>query len=217
MSGLASATLLRAVVPTLYGDSSDVPSASPNAMDDEFRGAALDGKWSWVNQGGATATVVDGAVVLAVNETAEQLRGIRQAISGSWTVKAKVGALPDTADFSYVSLFAGVSDTGACAGAVLFGSGGLLNVGRITYGSSPSGGGHAATSLTTRQQMWFYLQLVWDATTLSVQFSPTGVSGTFLEIATWVPGAALAIVGLGITNRRGAARAFPFDWFRRVA
>jgi hypothetical protein len=38
----------------------DEEPASPNAMDDEFPGAALDAKWSWLNQGPATATVADG-------------------------------------------------------------------------------------------------------------------------------------------------------------
>jgi hypothetical protein len=40
------------------------PPAAANALDDEFPGAALDAKWTWTNQGTATATVANGWLLL---------------------------------------------------------------------------------------------------------------------------------------------------------
>jgi hypothetical protein len=42
----------------------DEEPASPNVMDDEFPGAVLDPKWSWLNQGPATAAVAGGRLTM---------------------------------------------------------------------------------------------------------------------------------------------------------
>lgn len=62
-------------------------------MDDEFNGSSLDVKWTWVNQGGATATLSSkGALVLEAPASASRnIRAIYQTMpSGDFTVTARI-------------------------------------------------------------------------------------------------------------------------------
>lgn len=71
----------------------DKPPDTPNALDDEFEGATFDTtKWTWRNQGGASAAVSNGRVLLTgTSQSGVQWRIVEQnAPSTPWTVTAKL-------------------------------------------------------------------------------------------------------------------------------
>ena len=77
--GATSAAYSAAVVnPGLYGSANNAP-ASPKSLDDEFPGSSLNTstRWTWVNQGSATATVANSYLSLAAPNTGS-------AGTGSW-------------------------------------------------------------------------------------------------------------------------------------
>jgi hypothetical protein len=69
---------------TWYEYPIDEPPASAHAMDDEFPGAALDAKWSWINQGPATATVGGGRVIMdSITSGAFSMKMLVQPVPGA--------------------------------------------------------------------------------------------------------------------------------------
>jgi hypothetical protein len=75
----------------------DAPPASPSTYDDEFNAGALDGKWAWNNQGGATTTFTNGYMALQMTANgANNLRSILQTIAGgdtAWTITVNMSAV----------------------------------------------------------------------------------------------------------------------------
>lgn len=96
------------------GLSIDTPPAVPNPKDDEFTSAdTLPGgsaaKWSWRNQGAATATIVDEALVLTapVGSPINCRLLFQTAPATPWTITAKVTASMLSRNFSKVGLAIG--------------------------------------------------------------------------------------------------------------
>jgi hypothetical protein len=193
----------------------DEPPFAPNAIDDEFDGSSLDGKWTWLDQGGMTAEVYGGYLKLAIIENSNRIRGIYQsAPSGAWTIRSKL-IQDETVTNVYLSMFAADSTTGVVRGASLQSS----NTGFITalkYATpSSSAGTWTGGSSTTKHRGYGYVELVWNETTLTARGSWDGVS--WVQIAQETPATAPTIVGLGSGNITGAYRYSRIAWFRRVA
>jgi len=72
---------------TAFEAPADPAPGSPSTLDDEFNSAAVDGKWSWVNQGSATiAASANGYTTLTVTPTnGDNWRMRVQPKSGSFT------------------------------------------------------------------------------------------------------------------------------------
>lgn len=60
----------------------DVPPGTPTAWDDEFGGAAVDEKWSWINQNAATAALADGLLRLSSPYRAENADALSAFVQG---------------------------------------------------------------------------------------------------------------------------------------
>jgi hypothetical protein len=105
--GAADALLANARVwPGLF-NSPDAPPASPGSLDDEFDAGSLDtGRWTWQNQGGASAVVAKSYLALICPGTAgEQVRAITQtAPAPTWEVTAKVSNISRRFDYSQCGL-----------------------------------------------------------------------------------------------------------------
>ena len=74
----------------------DAQPALPGGLDDEFNGVSLDStRWSWFNQGGASASLGNSLITLqAPPNTGQDARGIYQAAPAPpWTAVAKLVAL----------------------------------------------------------------------------------------------------------------------------
>jgi len=78
-----------------------VPPTSPTAYDDEWPGTALDAKWSWVNQGAATAVVKGGVLTLTAPASAgDNLRVVQESLpAGAWEFEAFVAFQGNIANF----------------------------------------------------------------------------------------------------------------------
>jgi hypothetical protein len=155
-------------------DPSDLPPASPDAFDDEFTGAALDGKWTWLNQGTSTAAVAGGSLALAAQADAgAQVRGVYQATVGStWRYRMKMALLSTTYPNNVnAGLFLRESATGKILTFGLLQNSGLtLRADRFTnattFSSNP-----LALALPILQA---YLEVELTSTDVILRFSPTG-------------------------------------------
>lgn len=193
----------------------DYPPAVPNALDDEFYGNALDAKWSWLDQGGATATVGDGVLSLRITETANRIRGIYQATpGGAFTVRAKVLRPQINGSLSHSTLFVG---QGAGASDDQHGLAWFNALHFPLTWASPSSAAVAWINIQVNSLYdHVYAEIASNGSTgLTVRGSFDGV--------TWFPWASQtiaytpAIVGLGIGNNTGDLSIHQFGWFRRVA
>lgn len=193
----------------------DRPPAVPNALDDEFSGNALDAKWSWLDQGGAVATVGNGVLSIAITETLNRMRGIYQAApGGAFTIRAKVMRPMINTSSSHSTLFVG---QGAGSSDDQHGLGWFNFQHRPLTWASPSS--TAAAWIDTRVNDLYdhvYAEIASDGSTgLTVRGSFDGV--------VWFPWASQTIaytptiVGLAFGNDTGDRSVHQFGWFRRVA
>lgn len=93
VSGLEFINLPATVIPAWLENVPDKPPTTPNAKDDEFNAGSLDGKWTWDNQGTATATFsIDSIQLRALANGTSSTKSIRQTLPGStpWTITAKL-------------------------------------------------------------------------------------------------------------------------------
>lgn len=92
--------------PGLYNHP-DIPPASPTTYDDEFDAGSLNARWSWIDQGSATANFSKSWLMLSCpsNGSADHQRGIYQSLPGSapWEFAAKItGQWPGAGSFEYL-------------------------------------------------------------------------------------------------------------------
>jgi hypothetical protein len=186
-------------------------------MDDEFAGGALDGKWSWVNQGTSSAAVANGRLTLSLSSTGDQIQGIVQnAPAGNWTFRAKCIPAANTAgDYNNAGLMVVMAN-----GVTAYCGGPANKIGTIVQGSLT--GSTTTSAIKGPGVPYGYMELIWDntAVTLTVNASLSGETGTFDTILVLAPGAAPAKIGLGGgTFAQPAANAVKrrFEWFRRIA
>lgn len=190
----------------------DERPAAPDPTDDEFDGPSLDTtKWTWLDQGGVSATQNNGRLTFFLSELSNRIRGITQpAPGGSWEFRTKVhfpfvGDLP-----SYVCIFAAEDATGEVRSVGIWDQA-FRGISFSTPSSSGAGWGSVGSSFATET----YLQIGWDGSDLTAGWSLEGTG--FYEAATVTPTYTPTLVGLGLTNRDGTAGWFTYEWFRRWA
>lgn len=219
----------------------DSQPATPNAADDEFEGTALDtsgarragaSAWGTFTPAGATFTQGDGALLIAVgsNAGAENIRAAEQVLpaAGMWKYRAKVWGtwaqhnanasvgvmLRNTANSRIVGAYKQRNsntpyDFVACSkwnsgtswNSLYYGPSDAVNVGAGTA-SNPS-----------------YFEIEWDGANYKFRISPSGLLGSFKEIASFPPADFIGTADrIGIfCNPVSQAVSVHCEWFRRVA
>lgn len=221
--GAADGTLSNEVVVPRYAAHPDAKPASPDAFDDEFDSFA---GWTWVNQGGATATAAGSILGLtAPGASGDNIRQIVRSVGSTpWTVTARVGMLARYSDWLAAGLTARESSTGKF---YLFG---------FSFDSFAVGGSDQRLGLqvakaagntnigTSAAEMrvyapWGYLQIEDDGTTISFRASLDGHH--FLTLYSESRTAHLAggadQVGLGANANSGSSYGvlLTCDWVRK--
>lgn len=175
--------------------SPDRPPASPNAKDDEFDAVSLDAKWTWVNQGSATASLSKSWLAIALPPTGatstHSMTGIFQALpAGTPTITAKIG--PAVAQNA-----ANIGTTRAHLALRESGTGKITTFGLTGYGDvrgMPAFGVTNWTNETTSASQalienvitgaFAYVRINYDGTNVAYSYSPNGV--TFVQVFTQV-------------------------------
>ncbi len=223
-------------------DSSDLPTsvANPTAyfgldaqpviagrLDDEFNGVSLDTtRWSWFNQGGASASLGNSLITLTdPPNTGPDVRGIYQtAPTPPWTVVAKLVALDMASYTNY-----------AAVGMVLVdGSGKAITCAMSVRSTSPTFGfdlsywnnGSSVNSsptgaLDTMATVVFplYFKMQDDGTNITCSFSRTGT--TYFQLAEvnrtqWLPSGPQGVGLLIASNQSNQVAAGTFEYFRQI-
>jgi hypothetical protein len=210
----------------------DTPPASPNALDDEFTGAAgdpIDVKWTWHNQGGATA-VQDGqgacALVAPSDSVVFNARYLGQAISGSaWRVRAKLN-VGMYAAYNNAGILAYESSSGKTARTSLLWDGSAANNYTVQV-SALGGSGSGTTTTDTGLKPIFnvlehvYLELELASGTIYARASRSGYDGSFKQVGTLSVSSAFTTgpdtIGIFSEAQSATAMTAWFDWFRRMA
>lgn len=111
-----------------YAYHPDMLPAAPSAMDDEFNGAVLDAKWTWLNQGLATATLAESHLALVVPAVVgTSVRGIHQpAPATPWTATIQLRYQGFYQNYYQAGILLRESGTGKLQTFVLAYSGGFV-------------------------------------------------------------------------------------------
>ena len=192
----------------------ELPDSS-NAADDEFDGVALASAWSWINQGGATATLAKGLLCLSIpSESAgDRLRGIvKTAPSTPYIITAKVhkNSRPDAAGGP--ALLLRNSSSGKLLSMHLHqtSAGTSLDISEWTDESTPD----TAIAAITHYMTTLYMRIENDGTDVNFSISQDGVN--FVEVATTTLAAhinAADQIGVGFYSDDAGVSA-SFDYFR---
>jgi hypothetical protein len=143
------------------GSAVDEPPETPDPMDDEFEGVSLDPKWSWVNQGGATAVVQNGQLELtAPANSGNQVRILVQTLpAGSWEFRAKMAVSGALANYRNNGLALRETSTGRIASIEFYYSGGnSFRLGRWTSLTSFQ----SAISTLAQSGVYMYVRMTRD-------------------------------------------------------
>lgn len=190
----------------------DRPPNVPGSLDDEFNGSSLNtSRWTWLDQGTASAKVAYGRLHLLLNENSNRMRGIYQSTpSGTWKVQAKVH-MPIMADGDQgLHLFAAQSTSGDVRSMAWW----SRDIRGISF-SSPSSSALGWGLATNADSPTAYFQIEWDGTDVIASASHNGVEWT--ELSSQTTAYTPAIVGIGITNAVNSFAVYQVSWFRRVA
>ena len=205
----------------------DAEPVKSGGLDDEFNGASLDTtRWSWFNQGGASASLGNSLVtLLAPPNPGQDTRGIYQAAPAPpWTVVAKLVALDMASYANYAQV--GIlmvdgsgkaitcdmsvrSTTPTFAFDISYWSSGSL------WNSTPTG----VLDTTAAIVFPLYLKVQDDGTHITCSFSRTGT--TYFQIGEvnrnqWLPSGPLG-VGLIIgSNGSNQVVAGTYEYFRQT-
>jgi hypothetical protein len=215
----------------------DAPPANPTSMDDEFQGATLDGKWTWLRQGAGSVAIVDGILQLTGENPASgnPLVAIKQPITGStWKVRTKTSltAFSATSSFWGTGLYVYNSANTRMFGIELLRTNTAIAKIYINRYNDPA---TRTTELYTLDQSgvtyitdrarttdWFYFEIENDGTSLIVRMSLTGISGSFVTLYTETIASYMsAVTDVALTTLGTGGTASPtaianFEWFRRI-
>ena len=205
----------------------DAQPAIPGGLDDEFNGVSLDTtRWSWFNQGGASASLGNSLAMLqAPPNTGQDARGIYQTTPARpWTVIAKLVAL-DMASYSNYALVGillvdGSGKAVTCAMSVrstnpTFGF-------DISYWNSGSLWNHSATAvLDTMPTVVFplYFKVQDDGTNITCSISRTGTM--YFQVGEvnrtqWLPSGPQGVGLLIGSNLSNQVVAGTYEYFRQT-
>lgn len=215
----------------------DWPPSVAGSLDDEFAsGSSIDtGRWSWVNQGSATAAVAQSCVKLvhpAAGGSGTDWAMVFQTMPGTpWEVTAKLWVNPSTVGSTF--LFAGLvlrdSGSGKLISFHVDNAGGLNGAhytNPTTYAgtnafSSITSSTYPFADITASRQglVPYYLRIQDNGTSFVWQFSSNGIVWT--TCGTEGRTAFLAApdqVGIGCATQVASfANQITVDWFRRTA
>ena len=205
----------------------DAQPAIPGGLDDEFNGASLDTtRWSWFNQGGASASLGNSLVTLqAPANLGLDTRGIYQtAPAPPWTVVAKLVAMDMASYANYaqvgILLVDGSGKAVTCDMSVrstspTFGF-------DISYWNSGSSWSYSPTNVvdimpTVVFPLYFKLQD--DGTNITCSFSRTGT--TYFQIGKanrtqWLPSGPQGVGLLIGSNEANAIVNGTYEYFRQT-
>jgi len=205
----------------------DAQPALPGGLDDEFNGVSLDTtRWSWFNQGSASASLGNSLVTLqAPAFLGQDTRGIYQATPAPpWTVVAKLAAMDMASYTNYaqvgVLLVDGSGKAVTCAMTVrstipTFGF-------DISYWNSGGSWSHSETGvLDTMSTLVFplYWKVQDDGTKITCSISRTGT--TYFQVGEvnrtqWLP---IGPQGVGLligSNSSNQVVAATYEYFRQT-
>ena len=209
----------------------DAEPVTPGSMDDEFNGSVLDGsRWTWFNQGGATAAL--GNSLLTLQDPANpgnDTRGIYQNVPNApWTVVTKLVAMDmaSYANYAQVGLFLIDSGSGraiTCALSVrsttpAFGFEFSNWSSGTTWNSFATSPGMVGTMPSVTFPIWLKVQD--DGTNITCSFSRTGTLyfpvGSVSRTA-WLSSSGPTGVGLLIgSNGANAVVNGTYEYFRQT-
>lgn len=197
---------------TIYANYLDTPPTTPHAKDDEFTDTTLNGKWAWLNQGGASysLTSVPGYLLLSKPSEAINVRALVQdRPSGDFTVMAKV-AYQASVDETYGGIILINSTTG---NHYTIGVRNYL-MGQTGYTDFTGGGAHDyATYGAIANFVW--VKVVVTGTSMSIYYSSNGLFFPLTAQKTVAVPTSFDKIGIGaqigVANR---AISICADWFR---
>lgn len=205
--------------PSVYF-SPDVEPLNPGTLNDEFNGAALDtGRWTWHNQGGATATVSNSILFMtSPAHSGTNWEWITQPCPATpWTIQAKLKMFyPSFLNYANAGIV--LSDgtkliTFSFSGQTAPVSFQVVHFDSETnFASTPYGG------INYGFNEWMYMSVQDDGTNLHFMVSPDGVNWITLyseSRTAWLSGGP-SLVGLGVDAEAGGALYMSVDWFRRT-
>ena len=219
--------------------SPDTYPSPENAANDEFDGSVLDTAgtrfagatpWAWVNQGSASATLINGYLNLyEPNDTSAGVRGISQPIaSGSaWKYRIKLrGFRGDTSEFLVTGMF--LTDGTKCQAWSRFCDGSdnkYLKVGNYNNVSGSYAGdaytvGSPYSTLNDPNELPFmYFEIELAGGNLYFRYSLDGtvfVQSYTCAVGSWL--STITQIGLNITCVSGSTGITSIvDWFRRIS
>lgn len=213
----------------------DIPG-SPNVADDEFEGASLDTAgtrttgataWAWYNQGGATATLTQGHLVLeAPADAGFDWRIIRQALPAApWVYRYKMTQVStvDVSDFLGFGLGI-MNNTNARIIAFTkdYNAGWDLSIDRYSDVTTFNAVIKNTDNFWSDWDVYYpvYFEVESDGTTLTFRYSASGVNGTFITfgtetLATYITTA--DYICLMAANSNSDACKLVVEWFRRMS
>ena len=205
----------------------DAPPASATAYDDEFNGSSLSSQWSWVNQGGATATVAMGMLSLFIPAASgDNERGIVQTLpAGNYQFDAKINVqmVNNTFPLGGMALYdgtklmiIGVGYAGTCQGNAA-----VANQNSVTssWNTNATWGNQGGANFVSANKE-LYVRVKDDGTNLTWSIPYDGVSWRQLFQAgrtAFFPSGATKIGFLGESNNSSNALYIGVDWIRRTA
>lgn len=220
--------------PALAVQGPDKAPASPATADDEFTGASLDTAgtrfsgataWAWRNQGGATAALTAGHLVLtAPGNGSDSFRVVEQVLpSAPWTFQMKLASLgvSESNDFQAGLVLLNNSSGKAITFTKTWASGPALSVSRFTSVTSFSAT-NTETDIFGSRDFYqpLYLEIENDGTDLTMRYSDSGLDGTWKTFATEALSTFISSVdriGIVANSTNSNPVATVVDWFRRVA
>lgn len=203
----------------------DTHPNSPNAQDDEFEEGTLNARWTWRNQGSATAPLSQGSVALtAAAASGDDLKIIEQTLPGG-ACRYRARLAVDAA----VNFSAG----GMCI--LDSSSGKLITVGQASN-SGPKYAVYKFNSVTSFNsapyiaadsgayggtQQFVYFEIEYDGTNVFFRVSGSGVDGTFQTLFSEAAASFIGApdrIGLFVSSNNGSLIVITAcDWFRKVA
>jgi hypothetical protein len=206
----------------------DAQPAIPGGLDDEFNGVSLDAtRWTWFNQGGASASLGNSLVTLqAPPNPAPDAQGIYQtAPPPPWTVVAKLVALDMATYINYaqvgILMVDGSGKAVTCAMSVrstnpTFGFDISYWSSGSSWNSSPTGG---AIDIMPTVVFPLYFKVQDDGTHITCSFSRTGA--TYFQIGEvnrtqWLPSGPQGVGLLTGSNGSNQVVAGTFEYFRQT-
>lgn len=203
----------------------DTPPSVPNAIDDEFEDAALDSKWAWRNQGGATADLVGGCLLLTAPASAgaTNVRGLEQAISGTFKVRMKIRQNVASTNYATTAIYVANNSNGRIAALGFnYTSGnrieGLDLTNATTFHASLTGGAITYIDETRPNAIAFmYFEIEVTSTHIIARYSYNGfyfIQAYSVTIASYL--GAVDRIGISANSENSSPAVSIVDWFRRI-